>query len=363
MPVHFQRAAAAVLAACTLAGCGDATLKSRGGPGTEYTYRVDPGYGTTVNVDGMAKILSARMVKLGLTGKVTATSGSPTVTVRVDGATLKPIVSILFSQAQLELYDLEPALVAPSVTASGGQPVATRNLYDLLSRARAAAKTGEPSDYYLFRPVTVKTTTGTEKNRKTIVVWWPDPFKGKIPSGDKVLPVPPRTVVITCSAQTSVVCPGDNTGLPPAGKTDYYLFKKGPYPNDRYGPFPNMTGKDLKLSGTREDFDPTTGAPVVLMQFTGRGNKIFHTVTKNEVVRGSIQKAQQHFAIVLDNEIRSWPQVDYTDPSLANGIDPTGSGAQITGMSGPNEAKNLALVLQTGSLPGKLVLVSERAVG
>ena len=73
-----------------------------------------------------------------------------------------------------------------------------------------------------------------------------------------------------------------------------------------------MTGKDLKLSGTRQDFDPTTGAPIVLMQFTSKGNKAFAEVTKNEAVRGSIQKTPQHFAIVLDNEIRSWPQIDYT---------------------------------------------------
>ncbi|HSP71391.1 MAG TPA: protein translocase subunit SecF, partial [Gaiellaceae bacterium] len=54
-------------------------------------------------------------------------------------------------------------------------------------------------------------------------------------------------------------------------------------------------------------------------------------------------------AIVLDNEIRSWPQIDYTQ--LPNGIDPTGSGAQITGLSSIGEARDIALVLQTGALP------------
>jgi len=180
-----------------------------------------------------------------------------------------------------------------------------------------------------------------------------DPFGGKVPKGDKVLPVPHDTVVITCNSSTSAVCQGDPNGLPGAGRTDYYLFKKGPYPNDRYGPYPNMTGKELSLSGTREDFDPTTGAPVVLMQFTGKGNKAFHTVTKNEAVRGSISKVQQHFAIVLDNELRSFPSIDYS--LYPGGIDPAGSGAQITGMASANEAKNLALVLQTGALPVNFV--------
>ena len=143
------------------------------------------------------------------------------------------------------------------------------------------------------------------------------------------------------------------TGCLAPGKTDYYLFKHGAYPDDHYGPFPNMTGKELNLSGTREDFDPTSGSPIVLMQFTRKGNKAFHQVTKNEAVRGSIQKTQQHFAIVLDNEIRSFPSIDYNQ--YPDGIDPTGGGAQITGMSSANEAKNLALVLQTGALPVKFV--------
>ena len=113
-----------------------------------------------------------------------------------------------------------------------------------------------------------------------------------------------------------------------------------------------MKGTELKLSGTRADIDPTQG-PIVLMQFTGKGNKAFHEVTKNEATRGSIQQADQHFAIVLDNEIRSWPSISYKD--LPNGIDPTGSGAQITGLGSFNEASNLALVLQTGALPVNFV--------
>jgi SecD/SecF fusion protein len=113
-----------------------------------------------------------------------------------------------------------------------------------------------------------------------------------------------------------------------------------------------MKGTELKLSGTRADIDQTQG-PVVLMQFTGKGNKAFHQVTKNEATRGSIQQADQHFAIVLDNEIRSWPSISYKD--LPDGIDPTGTGAQITGLGSFKEASNLALVLQTGALPVNFV--------
>jgi SecD/SecF fusion protein len=85
------------------------------------------------------------------------------------------------------------------------------------------------------------------------------------------------------------------------------------------------------------------------MQFTGEGNKIFRQVTKHEAIRGAIQGSSQSFAIVLDDELRSWPSIDYT--KYPQGIDPTGGGAQITGIGSVGEAKNLALVLQTGALP------------
>jgi SecD/SecF fusion protein len=348
--------------------------------GLEVVLKAQPPKGhklTTEDLDRSVAIMRNRVDKLGVASPEIRKQSPDQIVIQLAGVhNPQQAAAIIGKTALLELYDLEPALVSPSVTVTG-QPVATTSLYQLLSRVQASAKASSPSEYVLFKPVKVSTTTGTgvKKTTQTTSVWVRaggptaqlhrdpatgnagllDPYRGKIPKGDKMLPVPHATVVITCGVTTSSVCPGDPSGLPAAGKTDYYLFKKGPYPNDRYGPFPNMTGNDLKLSGTREDFDPTTGAPVVLMQFTGKGNKAFHTVTKNEVVRGSIQKAQQHFAIVLDNEIRSWPQVDYTDPSLANGIDPTGSGAQITGMSGANEAKNLALVLQTGALPVNFV--------
>src|SRR5262249_61486219 len=121
--------------------------------------------------------------------------------------------------------------------------------------------------------------------------------------------------------------PGDRTGVPPAGKTNYSLFKPGAYPGDRNGPYPNLTGNELKLSGTRQDFDPQTGEPVVLLQFNGKGNKAFFNVTRNEGLRGQIRKQSQHFAIVLDNEIRSFPQIQFDDPRVNNGINPAGPAA------------------------------------
>jgi SecD/SecF fusion protein len=348
--------------------------------GLEVVLKAQPPPGhklTSADLDRSVSIMRNRVDKLGVSSPEIRKQGTDQIVIQLAGVhNPEQAASIIGSTAELELYDLETALVPPSITTTG-QPVATQNLYQLLSRVVAAAKSSKPSGYVLFKPVKVTTTTGKGKNKKTKtkVVWVKkagptttlhrdkltgnagllDASGGKVPKGDKVLPVPQETVVITCSAKTTVVCPGDPLGLPGAGKTDYYLFKHGPYPNDLNGPYPNLTGKELKLSGTRQDFNPSDGSPVVLMQFTNKGNKAFYKVTKNEGLRGQIRKQSQHFAIVLDDEIRSWPQIDYTDSSVNNGINPAGTGAQITGIGSLKEAQNLALVLQTGALPVKFV--------
>ena len=115
-----------------------------------------------------------------------------------------------------------------------------------------------------------------------------------------------------------------------------------------------MTGEDLKLDGTRADFDTSPGGgnlPIVTMEFTGRGSDRFEEITREEWTRGNVRNLPQHFAIVLDREIKTFPQIDYTDSSLAGGIG--GGRAQIQGLESFDEAQDIAIVLQTGALPVK----------
>ena len=128
-----------------------------------------------------------------------------------------------------------------------------------------------------------------------------------------------------------------------------------------------MTGSDLKLSGTRQDFDTQTNEPIVTMQFTKKGAKKFADITRAEAQRGKLlsntigqgQQIDQHFAIVLDREIKSWPSIDWK--KYPGGISGS-NGAQITGMADIGEAKNLALVLQTGALPVEFVTLDQTAI-
>ncbi|MEP6893881.1 MAG: protein translocase subunit SecF, partial [Gaiellaceae bacterium] len=113
--------------------------------------------------------------------------------------------------------------------------------------------------------------------------------------------------------------------------------------------------------------DTQNNQPIVLLSFTGHGKKKFEQITRAEAQRGKLltntigngQQIFQHFAIVLDNEIKSWPQIDWTQ--YPDGISGSG-GAQITGSFSIGEAKNLALVLQTGALPVNFVTLDQTAI-
>jgi SecD/SecF fusion protein len=352
--------------------------------GLEVVLQAQPPKGhklVKADLDRSVSIMRSRVDKLGVASPDIREQSPNQIVIALAGVhDPEQAAQIIGKTAQLELYDLVPALESPSVTGSG-QVQPYRNLYQLLSTAQSRA-TGTPSAYFLFKPVKITSTTGTGKSKKTktsTVYVLPlnggpaatlhrdpttgnagllDSRGGKVPPGWKVLKVPPKTVVVTCSAKTTTACPGDPGGVPAGTGVDYYLFKHGAYPGDRYatdGKYPNMTGAELKLSGVRQDYDPTTGEPIVLLSFTGKGDKTFLQVTKNEATRGQITgqgsncAATCAFAIVLDNELRSWPAIN---PSQnPNGIDPRGTGAEINNIGSLSEAKQLALVLQTGALP------------
>ena len=69
---------------------------------------------------------------------------------------------------------------------------------------------------------------------------------GKLPKSYKVFVLPEKTTVLSCSLGSAVVCPGPQGGIQPTGNV-FYLFKKDPTAPDP-GPYPQMTGKDLKLT-------------------------------------------------------------------------------------------------------------------
>jgi preprotein translocase subunit SecD len=105
-----------------------------------------------------------------------------------------------------------------------------------------------------------------------------------------------------------------------------------------------LTGRYLKKATL--DFDPTTGKPVVSLQFDAEGSKLFEKMTKDNI--------NKSIAIYLDGEPISIPTVNEAI---------TGGQAVISGNFTPIEAKTLVGRLNSGALPVAISLVSTQTIG
>ncbi len=291
---------------------------------------------TSADLDRSVTVMRNRIDKLGVSEPEIRKQEPNQIVIQLAGVHDPAAAAKIIGQtAQLELYDLEGDLTGPSINAQGAVTGLT-SLYDLLAPEQALAKRGKPSGYVLFDK-SKRLISGPVDSKEALTT----AAHPKILPTDKVLLVPQNTVVVTCGGpkSTDVYCIGSAA---PITVTSYYLFKRDPAKG-----IPELTGKDLHSSGTKQDFDQL-GNPIVLISFTGAGSSKFQDVTRRLYQRGQLRQSSQHFAIVLDDDMRSSPQIDYTDSSLSDGIS---GGAQITGIGSLKEAQNLALVLQTGALP------------
>ena len=132
---------------------------------------------------------------------------------------------------------------------------------------------------------------------------------------------------------------------------------------------------DPALSGTeitrpKQETDEF-GQPNVTFGFTDSGRKSFQEVTRQIAQRGAASaigptsgetaaQASGHFAVVLDNEVKTRPIINYAENP--DGIDGR-TGAQISGgFNSIEEAQTLASYLQRGALPINLNLISQSQV-
>ncbi len=118
---------------------------------------------------------------------------------------------------------------------------------------------------------------------------------------------------------------------------------------------PAMTGSAIHSATQSFDQD---GKPNVLIDFTAKGGKEFGNVTRDLAVEGQLTGVNQTFAIVLDNQLESDPYVDYK--RNPQGIQ--GTSAEISGAFTISEAKDLALVINTGALPVTLTQIESQVV-
>lgn len=106
----------------------------------------------------------------------------------------------------------------------------------------------------------------------------------------------------------------------------------------------SLTGRYVKSA--QLDFDPTTRAPEVSIQFNDEGAKIFEELTAKNVGKP--------LAIFLDNNLIEMPTVKERI---------SGGRARITGKFTVEEAKKLVERFNAGALPAPITLISQQTVG
>jgi len=315
---------------------------------------------TQDDLDRSIEIMRQRIDKLGVSEPVITRQGSDQISVQLAGVHDSGRAAEIIGQtAQLQFFDLQADALPPTAGAGGVINPSTQ-LLPLLSGQQEAAKTGTPTQWYLYSKDKTR-LAGPSETKEDIL----RQFGGEQPEGSKFYAVPEGKIVLTCS-DTAVSCPG-LSGPPAPGATYYYLYKYEP--NNPTKPVPELTGNDLNADGTDWTFGQGN-QPTVELDFTNSGGDKFHEITRDLYQRGQNlanlagqpgnSDFSQSFAIVLDGEIRSFPRIDIADSTLSDGI--AGGRAQITGLDSIQEAKDLALVLQTGALPVEFVQVQREDI-
>ncbi|MHB8060123.1 MAG: protein translocase subunit SecD, partial [Gaiellaceae bacterium] len=319
--------------------------------------------GQTVTPADMTRsvgIMRKRVDKLGVAEPDVRTQGTNQIVIDLPGlkdpARAKALIGKL---AKLELFDLEPKLVE-GISAINYAPQ-PHMLPDLLKAVQAQVKSKGAEHYYLLNAKRTKILDDApavyKKGTKTLdVAASLGRLERKQQKGQVILGIPKSTTLVSCDLLTSRVCPGppnnaQNGGYvtPKPNQTIYYLF----------GLPANLEGKDLNAGGIRAEFG--TDGPQVNLAFNGHGNKVFHEITREEWNRGQTY-GDQHFAIVLDSQLITFPRIAASDKTLSDGIDPAGGGARIEGIDNMSEANDIATVLQTGALPIQFESASETEV-
>jgi SecD/SecF fusion protein len=125
---------------------------------------------------------------------------------------------------------------------------------------------------------------------------------------------------------------------------------------------PAMTGE--LVSGADGMIDPQQPGQgwFVQMKFQGDGGKIWANITGKAACE-PVNTPKRQIAIVLDNEVISAPQVDPNGGNQLCNTGIAGGTSTISGTFTEKEAKDLAALIEGGSLPVPVEIIDQRSVG
>lgn len=304
-------------------------------------------------------------------------SGADEITVTLPGASTARLAHEQLSRtAQLLFYDWEPNVIgregkpAPTETKATGGPNAGAaqfglTEYQAVLRAAKRSTIIRPNDttvesgctparvggctygsWYLLDTKHEKVLRGPEETHQSL---YSEHYKQPVGATVRAVRVNPGTVLVR--ARPIETAAGKMIRASP---NSWYVLNDSPV----------LTGADI--TDPHQSFDEGaggSGTPSVSFGFTPHGKSAFQQVTKEVAHRGqeaqlpgmSKEVAEQHFAVVLDDQLMTTPSIDYTQ--YPEGIDAS-AGSQISGGFTINSAQNLANELRAGTLPVRLVLIS-----
>ncbi len=351
--------------------------------GVQLVYQAKPTAQSKVNAESLNRaidIMRKRVDQLGVAQPEIQRSGADEINVALpdvkDAGRAEQEVG---KTAQLFFYDWEPNVIgaegkpAPTeATVTGGPQAGAAQFgltqYQAILRAEKRAPELRKTDttwskgctpqqvggciygsWFLLEPKHEKVLRGPEETEKNLFA--EEKFK-KGPNF-KAVRINPGTVLVRARAVETAA--GKVTNKSP---NSWYVIKDDPV----------LTGADVK--NPTQSFDEGaggTGAPNVTFGFTGHGQSVFQNVTKEIAHRGQEaqlpgvgkEAAQQHFAVVLDEQLITTPSIDYT--KYPEGID-AATGSQISGGFTITSAQELANELQSGALPIKLIPISNSQI-
>jgi SecD/SecF fusion protein len=337
--------------------------------GLEVVLKATPTDGerlTSEQLEQSVEVIRDRVDGLGVAEPEIRTQGNDQIVVSLPGVQdPDQAVAVVGSTAQLRFYEWEENVVDNK---------AFRSAYEALRSAQARATSSieraEEADEDFVRQLHLfdseqnliagpANTEGRllEQARDSILIraeadrptGWEeigDADEPTLPEGWQVFDVPVGEILVHGPPEQ---VEGNGVTLQQGGRFDrtrgaYVLIKDNP----------GLEGDRIR-SATAE---AGQGGWVTSMIFDSEGGRRFGEVTEKIARAGALRGNPQRFAIILDNEIKSIPQIDYTQ--YPTGI--KGNQAQISGLDDRAEASNLALVLNTGALPVRFEVISRMQI-
>src|SRR3954447_7546026 len=317
----------------------------------------------TITADSLQRavdIIRDRVDALGVSEPQIATSGARQIEVDLPAVQdAQRAAEQVGSTAQLYFYDWEANLLDadcktnPDQINGGTQQI--NGLYNAVKQASKCDAYNGPNTtnasaerWYGFDKANQPINGGLpETDPKEL--WSEKPYNGTKPADAKQIKVNNGILIVQAERAQGA------NGKPGARPDAYWVMRDNPA----------LSGTDI--TKPEQNFDQTTNAPIVTMDFTDKGKKAFQSVTRAIAERGRDNAfpgtapvdASQHFAIVLDRELVSTPYINFQENP--DGIDGQ-TGAQISGGFTVQSAQDLANFLKIGALPIQLELISRSQV-